>query len=81
MEAPHRAQLRRQAESSAEREKRFLVVPLKGEQVGLVASEDPLDLDRRAVPPADPHDLRRRPEHEAPLMEIGILGDDVEPVL
>ena len=68
-------------EPSGEREKRFLVVPLEGEQIGLVVSEDPLDLDRRAVPPADPHDLRRRPEHEASLMEIGILGDDDEPVL
>ena len=32
-------------ERSGEREKRFLVVPLEREQIGLVVSEDPLDVD------------------------------------
>jgi hypothetical protein len=42
-------------------------VLLESEQVGLAGAEDLLDLGRGAVTPPDPHDLRRRSEHEASL--------------
>jgi len=64
-----------------ERQERAFLVALEDKHVGVMVTENGDDLACRAVPSPNPDYLGRVPQQEAPLVEIGILRDDREPML
>jgi len=52
------------------------VITLKREQRVVPISKQAFDVISRAIPSSNPDNLRRRSEKKAPLMEVGIFGDD-----
>ena len=46
----------------------------------MIAPDNQFDRFRSAIAAPYPNDFRRRPVQEAPLMEVGVFGDDCEPL-